>query len=496
MNRRFLSKGVFVALAALAVIAMTTPAWASSHREAPAITEDPTADNTDVYAWVNKGTRDKLYIVANWNPLEEPAGGPNFHKFSDNVRYEIHIARGGKDLFDVVTYFIRFRSARPTRKSNNDISTVKTYSASDPINSGLVGGHQFFRQLALVEQTYNVARIDWKGNSGTYKVVARNMPVAPPNIGPRTQAAVYKGALGLKSADKYNQAFIKANYIKATTEGGQVFAGPRDDGFYVDLGGIFDLANVTSNRGTSGSTPATDGVAGFNVHSIALEIPTKSLTPDGKAPGTSQTDANKTLGIWASASRRRITFRGWGGRTFNFGGWVQVSRLGFPLINEAIIGIQDKDRYNASHPAFDVQRFGAYFLNPVVVRDAEAVGIYGELGADPDALGLKFNRTDIPGTINLGNADIKTIGDVLRVDMTKDSSFPNGRVIGGGKAANQNQADVTDVILSVVLSKGTVAITDNANHNDKDFLTEFPFLATPHEGFSGGHGKVTKPSAP
>lgn len=496
MNKRQIAVGLFTGLAALAVAAWTTPVWASSHREAPAITEDPTADNTDVYAWVNKGTHDKLYIIANWNPLQEPAGGPNFHKFSDDVRYEIHIARGGTSLFDVVTYFIHFKSARPIRKSTNDISTVKTYNAADPINSGLVGGHQFFRQLALVEQTYDVLRLDWSGNTATAKFVARNMPVAPPNIGPRTQAAVYKAALGLQNADNYDQNFIKSNFIKATTEGGQVFAGPRDDGFYVDLGGIFDLANVTANRGTSGATPATDGVAGFNVSSFALEIPTKTLTPDGQAPGSPTTDqgrADRTLGIWAAASRRNITFRGFGGDTFHFGGWVQVSRLGFPLINEAIIGIQDKDRYNASHPAFDATRFGAYFLNPVVVRDAEAVGIYKELGADPDGLGFKFNRTDIIAAINLANPAITTIGDVLRVDMTKDSAFPNGRSLVGGAKPNQAQADITDVILSVVLSKGAVAVTDNANSNDKDFLTEFPFLPAPHQGFSEGHGKKTNP---
>ena len=486
MNKRHLGVGFALGLTALAVTVLTTPVWASSHREAPAISEDPSADNTDVYAWVNKGSHDKLTIVANWNPLEEPAGGPNFHKFSDNVRYEIHIARGNKDPFDIATYYIRFKSARAKR------TNVAKLPNKFSVSNGLLGGHQFFRQLAGVEQTYSVAKIEWKGNFGTYKRIVSNKAVAPPNIGPRTQKLVY--GVVYKNAAKYDNNFIKSNFIHPTSEGGQVFAGPRDDGFYVDLGGVFDLANITKNRGTSGATPATDGVSGFNVHSIALEIPTKNLTPDKKAPGSTQKNADRTLAIWAAASRRRITFRGWGGRTFNFGGWVQVSRLGFPLINEVVIGLQDKDRFNASHPAFDVPRFGAYFLNPIIVRDAEAVGIYTEFNADADALKLKTNRLDIIGVLNLGNKDIglDVTGDFLRLDMTKDSGFPNGRPIPGGKAANQEQADVTDVIMQVVLAKGTIPLTDNANSNDKDFLTVFPYLPLPHEGFSEGHGKKTQ----
>src|SRR5262249_10323519 len=149
---------------------------------------------------------------------------------------------------------------------------------------------------------------------------------------------------------------------------GRVFAGPRDDGFYVDIGRIFDLANLL------GGTPR-DNVAGYNCHAIALEIPTASLTADKQAPKAGASDEN-TIGVWASARRRSVRLLHKGGGESNSGAWVQVSRLGLPLVNEALIGLQDKDKYNRTRPAKDVPNFGAYFLNPVVVRDAEAVGIY------------------------------------------------------------------------------------------------------------------------
>jgi hypothetical protein len=177
------------------------------------------------------------------------------------------------------------------------------------------------------------------------------------------------------------------------------------------------------------------------------------------------------------------------------GPWVQVSRLGLPLVNEAIIGYQDKDYYNRTHPKDDVAHFGAYFLNPIVVRDAEAVGIYAALGVDPTP--FKSNRTDILDVINLKNfptpgahnIPLSATGDVLRVDMAIDSAFPNGRPLVPG--TNKEQADVTDVLLSVLLAKGAVAVSDGVDANDATFLTEFPFLALPWQGFDQGHGKPT-----
>ena len=450
-------------------------ALASSHREAPAISEDPVADNTDVYAWVTPGTHEHLYVVANFNPLEEPSGGPNFHRFGDDVLYEVHIARGPDSLDDVVTYQIRFKNAPIKRVRDRDI----------PKEEGLFNGIQFFSQLAAPppQQTYTVTKIEGRHRT----VLIEDAPVAPANIGPRTDAVVYQPASGT-----YDDAFA-ATFIRDLKEGGRVFAGPRDDGFYVDLGGAFDLANITSGR-----ERPVDGVSGYNVHSIVLEIPTDQLTGTGKAPTAGPSDA-QTLGVWASASRRKVQIRRSSGKV-ELGPWVQVSRLALPLVNEVLIGLQDKDRFNRSHPRDDLENFANYFLFPTIVKNAEAVGIYDELGVDaatvealkrgPDGQG----RFDIIDAINLTNYPspgahaIKTIGDVLRVDMGIDSAFPNGRPLVGGAAPNQEQADVTDVLLTLILSAGTLPVTDNVSSNDRDFLPEMPFLPLPFQGFDEGHG--------
>lgn len=465
------------ALTTLSVLLATASAHASSHREAPAIALDPAADNTDLYAWVEPGKHDKLYVVANWIPLEEPAGGPNFHSFDDQVRYEMHIARGGKSLDDAVAYYIEFHTAPLTQVTGDDIAN----------SEDLFNGIQFFAQIASKppQQTYTVTKVE--GRNVT--VLVKDAPVAPPNIGPRTDAVVYQPKSG-----KYDDAFA-ATFIRDLKGGGRVFAGPRDDGFYVDLGGIFDLANITSGR-----KKPTDGVAGYNVHSIALEIPTMQLTGTGKAPSTGASDA-QTLGVWAASSRRTVTIRR-SGEPLNFGPWVQVSRLALPLVNEALIGMQDKDKYNRTAPRDDLANFAPYFLHPVAVRNAEAVGIYDELGVDDDTVeALKHGpdgqgRFDIIDAINLTNYPskdahaIESIGDVLRVDLGIDSAFPNGRPLVGGKKPNQEQADVTDVLLTLILSGGAIPISDNVNSNDRDFLTTLPFLPLPHQGFDDGHGKA------
>lgn len=464
MKSRHLLSG---AVAAVAALSFTSLAAASSHREAPAISADPAADNTDVWAWVEPSTHDKLYVVAAYNPLEEPSGGPNFHKFSDDVLYEIHVARGNQSLKDVVTYQIRF--------SENDVAHV------DPadMNAPLGGGKEFFSQLSGQKQTYSIVKVDKNGATK----IAEGLPVAPVNIGPNTNAVVYKPASG-KYDDAYAATFIQQLGLNGNE--GRVFAGPRDDGFYVDLARIFDLANLLQGS-------PTDGVSGYNCHAIALEIPTRLLTEDGAPPKAGASDA-QTLGVWASASRRKFSVLRKDGTTDSWGAWTQVSRLGLPLVNEALIGLQDKDKYNRTKPATDVTNFGAYFLNPVIVRDAEAVGIYKALGVPSATVeALKSNRLDIIDTINLKasghDIPLSATGDVLRVDMGLDSSFPNGRPIPG-PAPNKEGADVTDVLLSVILAKGTLPVSDGVDHNDKAYLKDFPYLALPWEGYSQGHGKL------
>ncbi|HEY8206725.1 MAG TPA: DUF4331 family protein, partial [Myxococcaceae bacterium] len=195
-----------------------------------------------------------------------------------------------------------------------------------------------------------------------------------------------------------------------------------------------------------------------------------------------------TLGVWASASRRKVTVLHRRGDDVDFGPWIQISRLGLPLINEAVIGLQDKDKYNSTYPKDDVANFGAYFLNPVIVRDAEFLGVYGA-----GAQGPRSGRTDILDAIGLTNIpatgahNFTKIGDVLRVDMATDSGFPNGRPLVGG--TNVEQADVTDVLLSLLLTRNLSGVSDGVNHNDANFLNQSPWLALPWTGLDQGHGR-------
>jgi hypothetical protein len=470
------------ALCALGTLALPQTANASSHREAPGIALDPAADNTDLWAWVKPGTHDTLYVVAAYNPLEEPSGGPNFHTFSDDVLYEIHIARGPSSLDDVVTYQIQFTTQRPTRV---DVANLTAAPG---------GGKEFFLQLAagpgggFPVQTYTVTKVV----AGQRPVViARDVKVAPPNVGARTFSLVTKPQFQ-SNENSYNDAFAASFITNMGTNAseGKVWAGPRDDGFYVDLGGIFDLAGLRA-RGT-----AQDGVAGFNCHAIALEIPTTKLTVNGQLPGNTPGN-DTTLGIWASASRRKVRILRSNGTDDDYGPWVQVSRLGLPLINEAVIGYQDKDKFNRSHPRNDLNNFGAYFLNPIIVRDAEFAGFYNQGGPLAGINPPKSNRTDIIDIINLKNIptanshSIVSIGDVLRVDMAADPGFPNGRPFPGGSTPNREQADVTDVLLSVLLTRGAAAVSDGVDYNDKPFLSGTPWLALPWAGDTEGHGKTT-----
>jgi len=462
-----------IVTAALCALAMFSgAAFASSHREAPAISFDPAADNTDLWAWVKPGTHDRLYIVASYNPLEEPAGGPNFHKFSDEVLYEIHISRGDS-LSDLVTYQFRFKTA----------DTAEIDVANLSIASG--GGKEFFAQLAgsplgFQQQLMTVTKVQ----DGKSKVIARNVRVMPPNIGPRTFDTVTKSQFQTTQTS-YNDAFTQEFVTNMGTGGaeGTVWAGPRDDGFYVDLGGIFDLATLPTNG--LGRTNPTDGVAGYNCHTIALDLPTSLFTANGGAP-TSGPSNDQTLGVWASASRRKVSILHQAGDESSYGPWVQVSRLGLPLINEAVIGIQDKDKYNRTQPYDDLNNFGAYFLNPIIVRDAILLGL--PLQAN------QSNRGDVVDVISLTNIPttnahhFTAIGDVLRVDMGIDSGFPNGRPLVGG--TNVEQADVTDVLLSLLLTKGFSGVSDGVNHNDANFLTQSPWLALPWRGLDQGHGKA------
>jgi hypothetical protein len=411
---------------AVGVFAFTGSALASSHREAPAIADDPAADNTDTYAWVQGNN---LVVVANYIGLELPEGGPNWAKFSDDVLYEIHIAHGGTSLDDALTYQFQFRTARPTYLA----------PGGNPLPGPAAGqGQEFFAQLTgsgAFNQTYTVTQLT---NGGSPVVLASNVAVPPPNVGPETNTVVYQ----IPSGTSYEANWVDSGKSTGTLAngGGSVFAGPRDDPFFVDLGAIFDLAQL---RPVANPTEAArDSIAYMNVHAIVLQIPL-TVANLGTAPTGGAGNAAQTVGVWASASRKKVNIlrrgaAGGGWSDTHLGPWVQVSRLGLPLINEAVIGLQDKDYWNRLTPKDDLNTFGAYFLNPVVVRDAEAIGFYGmgaplaacASGSAGSGNGPTSNRTDVINVINMGNAGITSVGDVLRVDLGNPSStFPNGRLL-------------------------------------------------------------------
>ena len=514
-----------------AVLLLSGAALASSHREAPAIANDPAADNTDVYVFVTgSGASAKVNIIANWIPFEEPASGPNFFKFSDDVQYQIHITKdASQPISESVVYTFKFNTQTVPRKD------VFSSTSKCPAGGGLGcvgGGREFFSQLTgdlgatpagggHIIQTYTVTKSVAGAPDVTFtQAAAKPFIAAPWRIGPRTQKTISGVAPNLvpvanagngttTAGDGYDKSYADL-FIATAAEGGtRVFAGPRADGFYVDLGGVFDLANLRA-RGTAQNT-----LAGYNVHSIALEIPISELTSE--AVGTAPSLKN-TIGVWATSNRKKVNILRADGSSTSYGPWVQVSRLGLPLVNEAVIGYQDKNKYNRTKPKDDVANFGAYLLNPVIVNDAEAVGIYTAVGLTAGDT-YRYDRTDIIDVINLETVGCATYpttkchgitlantGDVLRHDLNLPTKFPNGRGIPGATGANadrKEQVDVTDVLLSLLIGKpaalgmnepgGTTAplIQDHVDYAGKPFQTEFPWLALPYEGFGEGHGTPT-----
>jgi hypothetical protein len=481
-----------------ATLMASSVAFASSHREAPAISNDPQADNTDLYAWVDPDLS-TLHIVANWIPLEEPSGGPNFHKFSDDVLYQIHIAGNASgatgNLNDTITYNIRFTTA--------PITNVAGPYLSDGGLTSNVGGQEFFAQLAgSFSQTYVVSQT--VGGVTTVLTPATAPTVAPPNIGPRTDAVVYQNFFGQATTgdntvpgdggydDAFAATFLSSLTFPASGGTGAVWAGPRDDGFYVDLGGVFDLANLRAQG------VAQDGVSGFNTHSVAMDIPVTAIL--GKAATAGASDA-QTIGVWASSSRPKVNIYRNDGTHAGVGPWVQVSRLGLPLINEAVIGLQDKDKYNRTTPVTDVANFANYFLSPPIVSDAVAVNdISAAQGISATTLHGGGDIIDIISLVNQPTTgahtlqtNLSNVGDVLRVDLGIAPAFPDGRAINSAKAAGVNTEDapVTDVLLSVLLVDAPSGVSQGVTHNDKTFLQGIPWLALPWQGWAQGHGKPT-----
>ncbi|MBL4848906.1 MAG: DUF4331 domain-containing protein [Planctomycetes bacterium] len=462
-----------LSLAALAATAaLVGPAFGSSHREAPAITEDPTADCTDVYAFVSPDKTDTVTLVANYIPLEEPSAGPNYFKFSDTALYEIHVDNDG-DTKEDVTFSFRFTT---TTKNENTF----LYNTG-PISVAAAGNG--YDGLNVV-QRYTVTRIDGDRRTGTRTVLGADLVVAPNNVGPKSIPGGY--------------APISSAATHALPSGIQVFCGPRDDPFFINLGRSFDLINIDpvlpgGQDAVQGAT--ADSIAGFNCHTIAIQVPQSLLTANGATP-TSAADPNSIIGIWSTSSRRQVQLRRTKGRTdLVDGAWVQVSRLGMPLVNELVIPRSNKDIFNNSEPQDDAQ-FLTFVQQPELA--GTLVALFGANGLTVPA----GNRDDMVAVFLTGVTGLNKKGaacEYLRLNMAIPLSATPNRL---GVLAGQNDGfpngrrltdDVVDIALRVVHGVLVDAVAhplelgDTVAENDVPFQTAFPYLANPHDGVTRKH---------
>jgi hypothetical protein len=343
----------------VATTLLSSMAVASSHREAPLISNDPLADNTDLYAFRSPDDPTTVTIIANYIPFELPEGGPNYFTFGENIRYEIHIKNNAATPGDDITYRFTFT------QTNEDPTTF--------FNIRL--GKQNLKTTYLCQKSTD--------NGATWTTVVTNGVVPPTNIGPRSI-----DAQGVGLGKPYSE--IMQSAITTSTDGAKVFCGPMDDPFFVDLAGIFDLGNFKKD-GT------VDALRGFNCHTIALKIPIAMLQKDHKdvSQAANILDGDFVIGVWASASRPKVTtLNADGSKPTVSSDYVQVSRLGMPLTNEAIIPIGEKDKWNALTPYGnnDLQ-FANYFSNPELTLYtgngpfAAAVGTLLDLRVDSASLG-------------------------------------------------------------------------------------------------------------
>ncbi len=348
---------------------------ASSHREAPLIANDPLADNTDLYAFKSPCDSNKIVLIANYIPFEHPAGGPNWYTFGENIRYEIHIDNNTATSGDDIIYRFTFQ------KTNEDGSTF--------FNIRL--GKQNIKTTYTCERSTN--------GGASFTAIITNGVVPPPNIGPRS---IDNSPVGLGSS----YANLMAAAVQTPSTGEKIFCGPVDDPFFVDLGGAFDAG------GFRPAAQARDGLAKFNCHAIVIEVPISTLQKDGKslAQATSILDPDFVIGVWASASRRQITTLGNNGDAATVSGdWIQVSRLGMPLTNEAVIPIGSKDLWNRSNPYTGDLAFAANFSNPelaLYMDDSQFGGAVPGLSAlriQTNSLGAFDFRNGKPGLFPLKN---------------------------------------------------------------------------------------------
>jgi hypothetical protein len=442
-----------VAAAVTAAVALRGPApqagRASSHREAPLISEDPTADNTDTYAFVSPDRPDTVTLLANWIPGEDPAAGPNWYTFSERARYDLYVDKNGDGKPDV-SYYFRFKNGSPTAFLGN------------------------------TQQTYAVTKVE----GGTSSAVGSGLTTPPDNIGPR-------------STPNYH-ALAQAG-VHDLTDGSRVFAGQRDDAFFGDIGAVFDLVAIRSGTGASGG--GKDFFAGYGVHAIALQIP-KSQLDNG---------SSHVIGIWAATDRpqvqvttkkvkvrkgkRLVTKTVRKSQTV----WRQVSRLGNPLVNEVVIPTELKDKWNSTTPDKDSQ-YEQYYKSPILA--SLLTKLYPQFGPYQET-----NRTDLVSVLLTGiqtpnlNYTGPTEADEIRLNLsipptTNPAKFSRMGVLGGdlagypnGRRLEDDVIDISEQAVAGALIGHALPLGDGVDGNDVANLGSFPYEPEPFSGFDNTKGR-------
>jgi hypothetical protein len=456
----------------------------SSHKEAPGISNDAAADNTDVYAFVSPDAPDTVTLIANFVPLEDPAGGPNFFEFGDDVLYEIHIDNNG-DAKPDVTY--QFRFTTEYRDEDTFLYNVGPITSLDSTNWNR-------RQFASVTRVAG----------GTSTTLATNLACPPCNIGPHSTP---------------NYSTLASAAIHKLSGGVKVFTGQRAEGFYVDLGAIFDLGILrpflAAHLAKMPAAPGVNSTKALNIHTIAIQVPKTDLTKGGVKP-SKVSSATSTIGVYASASRQASRVINGDGTVTNTGPYVQVSRLGNPLVNEVIIPISLKDKFNSQAPSGDKQ-FASHVAKPELAALLPVLypGVFPNLAkfkgdrADLEAILL----TGIPAGVVPGfqNFTGTTQADMLRLNMavppttSKPSNlglvggdaagFPNGRrvfddvttielrAIAGVTLPLVDKSYKPDAAAGAITPGLTSSNTDVTAENTEHYLSTFPYLGTPHGGY-------------
>ena len=481
-----LRRGLMIALGALSTIGMGPEVLASNHSDAPLIKQDPQANLTDVYAFI--GTKydnpsiKVLNVSMSFRPFSEPGDGAQYERFADDARYSIHIT----DPVSGVTKLRYDFSFSPVDAGYKNRKTILSYGLGTEVGPIVTVGDA--RQNFT--QRFRVAKV----SGGKSKGIGQGLLVPPPNVGNNVTPSyndasgkAVSGALSLADLDVYTRSTIYD-----LNSGETVWAGPREDSFFSDIPGIFDLLNVrildnngSLSDGLGQDGNGVDGFKGFNLLSVAMQIPLSELD-DLAIPRQYDTvffGQQTGVGVYASVSRPRISVRKVDGTRVNGGGWAQVSRLGNPLFTEALVAFEDKDRFNRT-PATQDAQFAKYARNPELATLINAVYGTSFVAAGREDLKkifipevLKVVTTTNPVRL-AGQSGFSRLG-FIGGDTTNgvSSGWPNGRRLGD---------DVIDIALTAIASGpaySTITVVgDNVPANDAAYNQVFPYLATPNSG--------------